>query len=111
MIEITIKNYLEDKLNIPVLLEEPIEAIEKYLVFEKTSSSLENRLPSSTFAFQSYADSLYETLALNNELKKAIDEMIGLDEIGGIGFVGDYNFTDLTKKKYRYQAVYNIYHY
>ena len=84
---------------------------ESYVIFEKTSSGKNNYLPSSTFAFQSYAPSMYEAAKLNDELKQVIENMIELDEISGIHLNSDYNFTDTETKQYRYQAVFDINHY
>ena len=48
---------------------------------------------------------------LNEETKIAVDSLIELDEIASVKLNTDYNFTDTTTKKYRYQAVYDIKHY
>lgn len=111
MIEIIIKNYLDEKLGVPVNLEVPENPPERFIVFEKTSSNKENYLKSATFAFQSYAESMYQAAHLNEQLKEAVEQMIELDRIAKIKLNSDYNFTDTTTKKYRYQAVYDIYHY
>ena len=81
------------------------------MLFEKTGSGRNNRLNSSTFAFQSYAESMYQAALLNEEVKSAVDDLITLDEIGRVSLNSDYNFTDTTTKEYRYQAVYDITHY
>lgn len=111
MIEIIILNHLKDKLSVPVRLEKPEPASNEYVLFEKTSSGRTNMLSSSTFAFQSYSDSMYGVSSLNEEVKKAVDSLIELDEIASVKLNTDYNFTDTTTKKYRYQAVYDIKHY
>lgn len=111
MIEIIIKNHLDSKLAEPVSLEKPASSTGNYVVFEKTSSRQYNRLPTATFAFQSYGKSLYNALELNERVKKAVEELIELDEIRGISLNSDYNFTDTTTKEYRYQAVFDIKYY
>ena len=111
MIELTILNHLKTKLSVPVYLEEPEIKPDRYVLFEKTSSSRANRLSSSTFAFQSYAESLYQAVLLNELTKTAVDSLIELDEIASVRLNSDYNFTDTTTKRYRYQAVYDIKHY
>ena len=111
MVEVTILNHLKDKLSVPVHLEKPEPAPTEYILFEKTGSSRNNHLVASTFAFQSYSKSMYGAAALNEEVKKAVDSLIELDEIASIKLNTDYNFTDTTTKKYRYQAVYDIKHY
>lgn len=111
MIEIIILNHLKTKLSVPVRLEKPDPAPVEYVLFEKTSSDRNNHLLASTFAFQSYSDSMYKAMALNDEVKNAVDSLIELDEIASVKLNADYNFTDTTTKKYRYQAVYDIKHY
>ena len=81
---------------------------ESYVIFEKTSSGKRNHANSATFAFQSYAPTLYAAASLNEEVKEVIESMIELDEISGIHLNSDYNFTDTETKEYRYQAVFDI---
>ena len=111
MIEIIIKQFLDGHLSAPSFLQSPETKPQRYVVFEKTSSSKNNYLPSSTFAFQSYAGSMYEAAKLNEEVKEVVEDLIALNEISGIRLNSDYNFTDTTTKEYRYQAVFDINHY
>lgn len=111
MIELIVLNHLNSKLSETVHLEKPSAQTESYVVFEKTSSGKSNHLPSATFAFQSYADSLYNAAVLNERVKSAVESLVELDEIRGLDLNSDYNFTDTTTKEYRYQAVYDIRYY
>lgn len=111
MIEITILNFLDENLDVPVLMEKPSNPPERCVFFEKTSGAKRNHLLSSTFAFQSYGKSLYEAAALNEQLKVAVESMIVLPEISAIRLNSDYNFTDTETKEHRYQAVFDINHY
>ncbi len=111
MIEVIILNHLKFKLSIPIHLEKPETAPPEYVLFEKIGSDRSNHLLASTFAFQSYSDTMYGAAALNEEVKKAVDSLIELNEIASVKLNTDYNFTDTTTKKYRYQAVYDIKHY
>lgn len=111
MIEIVIKQFLDDHLSVPAFLERPDKLPKKYVLFEKTGSGENNYLSSSTYAFQSYGPSMYEAALLNEELKEAVKSMIVLDEMSKIKLNSDYNFTDTTTKEYRYQAVFDINHY
>ncbi|EMF0099686.1 hypothetical protein ACYKX7_002504 [Enterococcus hirae] len=111
MIEIIIKQYLDSHLSVPSFLEQSGKMLDSYILFEKTGSSKRNYLSSATFAFQSYAGSMYDAAKLNEELKEVVENMIELDEISNVQLNSDYNFTDTTTKKYRYQAVFDINHY
>lgn len=108
MIELIIKKYLDSKMSVPVYTECQDDMPDKYIVFEKTSGGRTNKINSATFAFQSYANSMYEAALLNESLKEVLFKIIELDEIGWIKLNSDYNFTDITTKKYRYQAVFDI---
>lgn len=111
MIELTILNHLKTKLSVPVYLEEPETKPARYVLFEKTGSGRSNRLGSSTFAFQSYAESLYQAAELNELVKAAVESLIETQDIAKAKLNSDYNYTDTATKRYRYQAVFDIYHY
>lgn len=111
MIEIVIKQFIDDHLSVPAFLERPEKPPKRYVLIEKTGSGEKNQLPSSTFAFQCYGPSLYEAALLNEDLKVAVKAMIVLDEISKIKLNSDYNYTDTETKEYRYQAVFDINHY
>lgn len=111
MIEIIVLDYLNDNLPVPVYTEKPSNPPQRYVLIDKTGSGESNHLPNATIALQSYAESLYEAALLNKELKNTMKNIIELNEIRGITLNSDYNFTDTTKKQYRYQAVYDIRYY
>lgn len=109
MIEIIIRTYLDSVLDVPVWLEEKTDAT--YVLLAKVGSSKSNQLTSSTFAFQSYSSSLYGAATLNDRVKEAVEGLTSLPEISSVKLNSDYNFTDTATKHYRYQAVFDIYHY
>lgn len=108
MIETTVLNYLNDVLPVPVSMEVPANPPARYVVLEKTGSSRENQLNTATIAAQSYSESLVEAAKLNEIVKSAIDGMIELDSVSACRLNSDYNFTDTSTKKYRYQCIYVI---
>lgn len=111
MIEVIIKQYLDNHLEVPVFFEFEDVMPLSFVVVEKIGSTKADHLKSATFAFQSYAASLYEAAALNELVKDAVENMIILNEVSGVRLNADYNFTDVETKRYRYQAVFDIYHY
>ena len=112
MIEVTVLNYLKTRTNLPVYLEIPKDAPQSFYKIEKTGSSLDNHIYSSTFAIQSYSDSMYNAAVMNEDLKGyMLDGLIECSEIASVGLNSDYNYTDTTTKRYRYQAVFDIVHY
>ena len=111
MIEEVILNHLKSQLTDPVHMEKPDPAPERYVLFERTGGGKTNKLPSATFAFQSYAESLHQAALLNESVKAAVDSLITLNDIASVRLNTDYNFTDTITKKHRYQAVFDIKHY
>lgn len=108
MIEMIVLNYLETALEVSVFMEKPEKEPETYVLIEKTGSSTEDFINSATIAIQSYAGTLFLAAELNEKVKKAMDNIIVLEDISKSKLNTDYNYTDTTKKKYRYQAVYDL---
>lgn len=107
MIEITLKDYLSEALGVSVTAEKP-KGQKEYVLIDKTSSSEENQIKKATFAIQSYAETLYKALALNERVKTAMSAMININNISKVSLNTDYNFTDPETKEYRYQAVFDL---
>lgn len=108
MIEEIIIKYLEKQLDITVVTEKPEDEPQSYLLIEKTGSYRSNMIDTATIAIQSYAGSMYEAASLNELVKKVMESVTELPEISKAELNSDYNYTDKTKKRYRYQAVYDI---
>ena len=111
MIEKTILDYLNEKLDVTAYMERPESQPASYVIIEKTGSSESDQVTTSTFAFQSCAKSLAEAAALNELVKSAVKESVELPGIGGVHLNTDYNYTKTESKQYRYQAVFLITHY
>lgn len=111
MIEAVIREYLEQALNVPVYLQIPNNPAAKYVSIERTGGGDSNFINSATFAIQSWADSLYEAANLNEQVKELMNNAVTLPMISASDLNSDYNYTDTTTKKYRYQAVYDLTHY
>lgn len=112
MIEIIVCNFLKNAIeDVPVFMETPEVMPETFVLIEKTGSGMNNHIKSATFAIQSYASSLYEAASLNEIVKEKMLDIIGEKEITKVSLNSDYNFTDTTIKKYRYQAIFDVKHY
>lgn len=111
MIETIVLEYLKGK-GFEAFMEMPKNTLSfPFVLIEKTGSSVQNHVATSTLAIQSYASSLYDAAELNKELISAMNDMISLPEISKVSLNSDYNFTDTSTKRYRYQAVFDITHY
>lgn len=110
MIELTICNYLSTKLDCQVLPEKPKRPFGKMVFVERTGGN-GRFLRQTTVAIQSYGTTMYEAAELNEEVIKYMNGIVELDEITRVDLNQNYNFTDTNTKEYRYQAVFDIYHY
>ena len=112
MIELTILDYLKTALSPTKVTAEITQGLPSSFVFiEKTGSSQNDRLFHATFAVQSYAGSIYDAMVLNDAVKQAMFGVVELKEVTRVELNSDYNYTDTTTKKPRYQAVFDITHY
>ena len=118
MIEVEVIKYLKGKTSAGnhVYAEKPKCHPAKYILIEKTGSSTENMITTSTIAVQSIEDSLrsgtmLDVMKLNEEVKEVMLEIITEDYVSKCALNSDYNFTDNSTKEYRYQAVFQITHY
>lgn len=113
MIEKIVFDYLNSlNLQAKAYTETPKTPPTKFYLIEKTGSSVDNRITTSTIAIQSYADTLYNAVSMNEDLKTAmLDGLISVEDVSAVYLNSDYNFTDTTTKRYRYQAVFVITHY
>lgn len=111
MIEETVRNYLNSRLSVKAYMEEEPDMPEEYILIEKTGGGETNCIKNSTLTIQSFSMSLYGSAKLNEQVKKVMKDSIELDEICKCGLNSDYNYTDTSRKKYRYQAVFDIVHY
>lgn len=115
MIELTVYNYLNDVLDVPVHMSEPTnsrpEDPQTFVLVEKTGSGKTDHICEATIAVQSYAPTVYEAALLNERVKTAMENIITLDRVTGCKLNSDYVYTRESTKQPRYQAVFDLYHY
>ena len=111
MIEKTILDYLNGVLSVPAYMERPENPPESYVIIEKTGSGRENRLNSATLAIKSHAPTLYGAAELNEAVKAAMDNAVSLSSVTRCRLNSDYNYTEDATRQYRYQAVFDLWHY
>ena len=110
MIEELLTEYLSDYLSAPIFVSIPKDYPSSFLVIDKTGGAQVNHIKSATVAIQSYSKtSKLEAAQLNEDVKKAmLYDIPAESEIASIRLNSDYDFTDVTSKLYRYQAVFDI---
>ena len=111
-IEAIIIGYLKGKLATDNVYGEILDSpAGEFFVVDKTGSTTVDHICTSTVAIQSYGDTKAEAAESNEKMKRAMEGIVELDEIGGCYLETDYNYTNIARKQYRYQAVYQITHY
>ncbi|MFQ9974436.1 hypothetical protein [Coprobacillus cateniformis] len=109
MIEEIVLKYLDSHLDVNVYLEKsPNENEKSYVFIEKTGSGIDDFINRATIAIQSYGATKYEAAKLNEQVKNIMNNITDLDSISKSKLNTDYEFTDTTKKLYRYQAIYDL---
>lgn len=112
MIEVLVLSYLKSALDVPVYALMPdLSKNKEFVLIEKTFESDTNQLKECNIAIQSYADSLYNAILLDHKVQKSMKSFDSVNNIASVHLTNDYNFTDTTTKKYRYQAIYKIKYY
>lgn len=115
MIEEIICNYLISRNLLEgdrVYLEVPVNPPAEYIVIEKTSSGMHNKIRNAMIAVQSISRNRLVTAAsINEAVIEAMEEFAqNSEEIYSCTLNTDYNFTDPKTREYRYQAVFNLYY-
>lgn len=93
---------------IPVSGDVPSPRPERFVTVEKTGSSEKDRITKATLAVQSWAKTRAEADSLNEQVKALLRCAVGRKDIMRCHLETDYNYTDTTTNRARYQAVYNV---
>lgn len=104
IIEQRVRDYLAANTGITVVLEYPERPEASFILAARTGGGGEF-VRRATFAIQSYA-----AAELNETVKKVMSRFAAETNISACRLNSDYEFTDTSKKRYRYQAVYEIYY-
>lgn len=111
MIELTVKEFIEARITVPLYMEYPENPPDSFVVLRKGDSERDNLLDSAMLVVDSYGPSLLEAARLNELVKAVLDNLVLLDCVSSSRRGGDYPAYDTNNKKHRYQAVQNISHY
>ena len=110
-IEEFIIQYLAARLSVPVSGDVPSPVSPSFVTVEKTGAGSVNKINSATVAIQSWAESRSDAALLCAEVEAIMGGIVAEPEISRCALDTSYNFTDLIRKKPRYQAVFSITHY
>lgn len=111
MIEATIRDYLTPLVNVPVYIDVPAEPPASYVSIERTGGGETEHIRNAMIAIQCYGETRAKAAALHEDVlvsMKALNTLVGVSKCG---LNAEYDFTDTSTKRYRYQSVYNIIYY
>ena len=111
LIEAFVIGELSALLDVPVYAEDPEDRPARYVTVEKTGAEEERRVRRATLAVQSNAESLLAAAELNERVREAMERLWDCDEIASCRLETDYNWTDTSRRGYRYQGVYHLTYY
>lgn len=111
MIEKIVLDYLNEKLKIEAYTEKKENMPEEYILIEKTGGGGNSCIRNATLAIQSFSESKLGAVKLNEKVVETMENIIELDDISKCVLNNSYDYTDTERKKYRYQAVFDIVHY
>ena len=81
----------------------------KYSVISKTGGAFRNHAIRSAFiTIQSIAPTMQEASELNEQVIISMLRLAEDNDVSRVQLNSDYNYTDSTKKNYRYQAVFDV---
>ena len=103
--------YLSSRLPVRVSGDIPSPMPDSFVTVEQTGSRLENRIRSATIAVQSWAPTRAEAATLNELVENAMADAVSMPEISRCALDTSYNYTDISRKHPRYQAVFSVVHY
>ena len=102
-------DFFNEKMDTPAYLEKPNGLTMPFTVIDVTGiREMSPGVYFATAALQSYSHSKFEAEELNRAVMETAESLRDCMEIGGASLDTYTPFTDVTRKMYRYQAVYNI---
>lgn len=111
MIEQIVRDYLKELVDVPVFIDVPANPGNSYIVLERTGGGMEEHIRNAMMAIQSYSDSKLGAATLHETVLSIMPALAEQDNISACSINSEYNFTDTSTKKYRYQAVFDIIYY
>lgn len=111
MIEIVLKEYLEEHLNVPVLLEKPKNKPSSYVLIHGIDVGRTNHIDASTITFTSIAPTLYTAKVLSDNVKSLLYDSIQLPTISSANIGGQRGGANAAQSAYEYELIFNFHYY
>ena len=111
MIEVALRNYLTDNVDIPVLMEHPKTSKKKYILLQLADAGQINHIDAATFFVNVYADSLYDAAEIKEKVKTLLLDAISIPGITKSTLGQEQATTDSDNHLYLYNLTFNFYYY
>ena len=112
MIEVILKNFIDNNFDYPAYMEIPNGAPDIFFIIEKVGGSREDHIDSATVAVQTYAPSMYQAAKISNDMiDDILNHLTDCPEVTSVTLNSSYNYPNTSTKRYRYQALFEIYYY
>lgn len=108
IIEKRIIEYLKPLLSVDVVAESPEDGSLPYVRIERVGRTVRNYVTTDSVAFQSYGRTMIEAATIDEEVQEHMKGIVSLDEISRVSMQSNYNASDTSNMKYRYQCIYDI---
>lgn len=111
MIEVTLRDYLADNMDIPVVMEHPKSSVKKFILLQLADGGQLNHIDMATFFVTVYADSLYSAAETKEKVKDLLLNAISIPGITKATLGQDQATTDSANHLYQYNLTFNFYYY
>lgn len=111
MIEATLRQYLEDNLDVPVVMEHPKTPEKNFILLQLADAGRLNHIDMATFFVTVYSDSLYTAAETKEKVKDLLLDAIILPGISKATLGQDQSATDSANHLYQYNLTFNFYFY
>lgn len=111
MIENYLIEHIEANTETPVYVFVPEVMPNEFFVIDRTGTARDNHIETVTVAIQSYARTAERAAELIEEMVEIMDTLTDGPGVSACRLDNVYMFTDTTRNRPRYQAVFDITHY
>lgn len=110
MIEKTVVAYLNGILSVPAYMEEPTNKPDEYVVIKTIDDGRIDHIDAVTLNIRSYSTTLQGAAELNGIVKRAMFDIVTLDNVSSSKCGGGGQAIETSTKRYGYDCIFNLYY-
>lgn len=111
MIEKIIRDYLLTVLSVPVYIEVPPNPPDSYVEIERTGGGVDEHIRNAQVVVACYGPTMLEAATLQERVLETLPNIATGEKVSACYVNSEYNATDTTTKRYRFEAYFNIVYY